>query len=66
VLRAARATAAASGRTYVSPDDVKAVAGPVLAHRIILQPEAELQGRTQTEVIERVLQSVPVPRAVDA
>jgi MoxR-like ATPase len=66
VLRAARATAAASGRTYVSPDDVKAVAGPVLAHRIILQPEAELQGRTQAEVIERVLQTVPVPRAVDA
>jgi MoxR-like ATPase len=66
LLRAARALAAAAGRQYVSPDDVKTMAVPVLAHRIILHPEAELQGRTQAEMIERVLQAVPVPRAVTA
>jgi MoxR-like ATPase len=64
LLRAARASAAIDGREYVSPDDVKAMAVPVLSHRIILEPEAELQGRTQVEMIERVLEAVPVPRAV--
>jgi len=64
LLRAARASAAAHGRPYVSPDDVKAMAPLVLAHRMLLHPEAELQGRTAAEVVARALQSVPVPRAV--
>ncbi|WP_375503197.1 AAA family ATPase [uncultured Jatrophihabitans sp.] len=66
LLRAARAWAAASGRPYVVPEDVKAMAPVVLAHRVILQPDAELQGRTGTELVARAVQSVPVPRAVSA
>jgi MoxR-like ATPase len=66
LLRASRASAAAQGRTFVLPEDVKAMAPVVLAHRLILQPEAELQGRTGAELVARALQSVPVPRTVTA
>ena len=66
LLRAARACAAASGRPYVVPEDVKEMAPAVLAHRVILQPDAELQGRTGTELVARAVQSVPVPRAISA
>jgi MoxR-like ATPase len=45
------------------PDDVKSLTVPVLAHRIILTPEAELRGQTASEVIEEALASVPVPQA---
>jgi MoxR-like ATPase len=62
LLRAARANAAAAGRAFVTPEDVKQMAPVVLAHRVILQPDAELQGRTGGELITRALQSVPVPR----
>jgi MoxR-like ATPase len=65
LLRAARAAAAATGRPFVTPDDVKEVAGLVLPHRLILTPEAELQGTTASELITRVLATVPVPRYVD-
>jgi len=64
LLKAARATAAADGRTFVTPEDVKAVATSVLAHRILLRPEAELEGRTNSELVARALQGVPVPRTV--
>jgi MoxR-like ATPase len=64
LLKAARATAAADGRSFVTPEDVKAVATSVLAHRILLRPEAELEGRTNSELVARALQSVPVPRTV--
>jgi MoxR-like ATPase len=66
LLRAARATAAADGRAFVLPEDVKEMAPIVLSHRVILQPDAELQGRTGAELIARAVQSVPVPRTVDA
>ncbi|MEO6886780.1 MAG: AAA family ATPase, partial [Jatrophihabitantaceae bacterium] len=66
LLRAARAAAAAAGRLFVVPEDVKAMAPIVLSHRVILQPEAELQGRTGAELIARAVQSVPVPRPVNA
>jgi MoxR-like ATPase len=66
LLRAARAAAACAGRTFVIPEDVKALAPVVLAHRVILQPEVELQGRTGAELITRAVQSVPVPHAVAA
>ena len=66
LLRASRAAAAATGRPFVLPEDVKAMAPVVLSHRLILQPEAELQGRTGAELVGRALQSVPVPRAVPA
>ncbi len=62
LLRAARAHAGAAGRPYVTPEDVKAVATAVLAHRVLLRPEAELQGRTGTDLVGRILQSTPVPR----
>jgi MoxR-like ATPase len=64
LLRAARVASAAAGRTYVTPDDVKLLAESVLAHRIILRPEAEIQGRTPAEVVARALQAVPVPRTL--
>ena len=48
------------GRDYVVPDDVKALAAPTLAHRLILQPQARLKDLAQTTVIAEVLASVPV------
>ena len=59
--RAARAYAAAQGRNYVLPDDVKVLAGPVLSHRLMLTPEAQLQGSDAAGVVADVLGSVAVP-----
>ncbi len=61
--RVARARAAASGRAYVVPDDLKALAQPVLAHRLCLSPEAQMQGARASEIVEDVLRRVPVPTA---
>ena len=61
LFRAAQARAALSGRAYVLPDDVKAVGQPVLAHRIVLSPEARLRGRDVREVIAEVMRSIAVP-----
>ena len=58
LLRAVRVRAASQARPYVFPEDVKALAGPVLAHRLILTPEAELSGRTGADVVEEVLATV--------
>jgi MoxR-like ATPase len=62
LLATSRAWAWLSGRDYVSPDDVKALARPTLRHRVALRPEAELEGVTADAVLEGVLASVPVPR----
>ena len=62
LLHASKAMAAFVGRDYVTPDDVKAVAAPVLRHRIVLKPEAELDGLRPDDVIQRILSTVPVPR----
>jgi MoxR-like ATPase len=59
--RAARALAASYGRDYVLPDDVKALAVPVLSHRLVLTPEADLSGVSVAEVIVDFIRSVPVP-----
>ena len=59
--RVARARAAAAGRGYVIPDDVKALAVPVLAHRLIVTPEAQLQGVGPADALGEVLRAVPVP-----
>ncbi len=59
--RVARVQAAAQTRSYVSPDDVKALARPVLAHRLLVNPEAQLQGVTAAQVLEQILEAVPVP-----
>lgn len=62
LLLSARALAAISGRDFVSPDDIKSMAVPVLEHRLILRPEYEIEGLTVTEVIMDILKDVAVPR----
>jgi MoxR-like ATPase len=57
-----RAWAWLSGRDYVTPDDVKALSGPTLRHRIQLRPEVELDGATPDGVLQGLLTAVPVPR----
>jgi MoxR-like ATPase len=61
LIRAARAYAWTDGRPFVTPDDVKDIAQAVLAHRIILTPDAELNGRTAAMVVAEVLAQTPVP-----
>ena len=61
--RATRALAASVGREFVLPDDLKALAGPVLEHRLVLTPEASMSGASQADILEDVLGSVPVPTA---
>jgi MoxR-like ATPase len=58
----ARALAAMDGRDYLLPDDIKAAALPVLRHRILLKPEADLEGLTPDLIVQQVLASVEVPR----
>jgi len=62
VLLASKAFAALQGRTYVTPDDVKFIVPPVFRHRILLKPEAEIEGLDADTVIQRLLGSVEVPR----
>jgi MoxR-like ATPase len=62
LLRAARAWAALAARDFTTPDDIRAVALPVLEHRLLLRPESELEGVRATEVLDRILHEVPVPR----
>ncbi|QCR20833.1 AAA family ATPase [Agrococcus sp. SGAir0287] len=62
ITRAAKAWAAAHGRNYVLPDDVKTLAQPVWAHRVVLDPEAEFSGVTGDRVIERAIADVPAPQ----
>jgi MoxR-like ATPase len=62
LIMAARACAAIAGRDFVTPDDIKAMAVPVLEHRLILRPEFEIEGLSVPEVIQQILQQVAVPR----
>ncbi len=62
LLLASRAYAAVGGRDFVTPDDIKYMAVPVLEHRLVLRPEFEIEGMTVPEVIQRILQEVAVPR----
>jgi MoxR-like ATPase len=62
LLATAKAWAWLSGRDYVTPDDVKALARPTLRHRVAVRPEAELEGVTADGVLDSVLASVPAPR----
>jgi MoxR-like ATPase len=62
VLKCAKTHAAVVGRDYLTPDDVKAVAAPALRHRVILRPEADIEGLSADDVIQSVLSEVPVPR----
>jgi MoxR-like ATPase len=65
LLKLARARAALSGRDFVLPDDVKAVAVAALAHRLVLRPELWVQQITAEDVVRDVLQTVPTPKAED-
>ncbi len=61
LLRVAKARALADGRGFVAPDDVKAAAGPVLAHRLIVAPEARAAGLTGGQLVRETLEHTPVP-----
>ncbi|ELZ02515.1 AAA family ATPase [Natrialba asiatica] len=61
LFEAARAYAAITGRSYVTPDDIKRVARSVLAHRLVLTPDATVNGVDKSQVVDGVLESVPVP-----
>ncbi|MGH8901965.1 MAG: AAA family ATPase [Egibacteraceae bacterium] len=61
LLRAARAKSAAEGRDYVLPDDVKALAHPLLSHRLVLSPEAQMTDRSAADIVHELLDSVPIP-----
>ncbi len=63
LVRAARAQAALAGRDFVVPDDLHAVAIPVLAHRLVLTAEAQASRRSSAELIRNLIQRVPVPQA---
>ncbi|NRB76902.1 MAG: MoxR family ATPase [Verrucomicrobiales bacterium] len=62
LLLSSRAFAAIEGRDYVTPDDIRLMAYPVLSHRIILRPEYEIEGMTVREAVNKLLESVAVPR----
>ena len=62
LLLSGRAYAAVAGRDFVTPDDIKTMAVPVLEHRLLLRPEFEIEGHTVPEVIQQILKEVVVPR----
>jgi MoxR-like ATPase len=62
LLKAAQVIAASEGRPFVTPDDVKPMVAAVLRHRVMLHPDAQLQGTSADERIEDILRAVPVPR----
>jgi MoxR-like ATPase len=62
LILAARTYAAINGRDFITPDDVKTMAPPVLEHRLILRPEFEIEGLTVKEVIGEILKTIAVPR----
>ncbi|WP_277552290.1 AAA family ATPase [Halobaculum limi] len=64
-LNAGKARAAIHGRDYVIPDDIKALAEPILIHRLLLSTEAEIGDQSTEEVVERIVGSVDVPSGVD-
>ena len=61
LLNGAKAVAAINGRDYVIPDDVKQLLYPTLNHRILIKPEAELEGITIADVIRKIIEEVPAP-----
>ncbi|WP_207588151.1 AAA family ATPase [Halomontanus rarus] len=61
LFEAARAYATIVGREYVTPDDIKRVAHPVMAHRLVLTPDATVNSVSKSQIVDTVLESVPVP-----
>lgn len=62
ILNASKAYAAVNGRDFVTPEDIKFVAQPVLRHRVMLTPEKEMEGTTTDQVIRQIIEKVEVPR----
>ncbi len=62
MMRASKAIAALRGRDFVTPEDIQYIAAPVLNHRIILTPEAEMEGITPEEIIKEILATIEIPR----
>jgi MoxR-like ATPase len=61
LLKAGRASAASKGRDYVVPDDIQELAVPVLGHRLLLSPEAQMRGASVADVLEGLVGRVPIP-----
>jgi MoxR-like ATPase len=61
-LQAAKVLATLRDRNFITPDDIKETAAPILRHRLILKPEAEIEGVPVDQVIDTILASVEVPR----
>jgi len=61
-LNTAKGFAAIRGRDFVTPEDIKEAAIPVLQHRVIVTPEREMEGITSIEIIKQILESVEIPR----
>ena len=62
ILSTAKAIAAMNGRDFVTPDDIKFVATPVLNHRVMLTPEKEMEGISTKDVISQIIEKIEVPR----
>ena len=62
LLESSRAAAALEGRDFITPDDVKSLVAPVLAHRVTLSPEAEMEGMALEDLLARIFDAVEVPR----
>jgi MoxR-like ATPase len=62
LMLVAKALAAIDGRSYVVPDDVKEAALPALRHRLVLQPEADLEGMTADQALQEIIRSVEIPQ----
>jgi MoxR-like ATPase len=62
ILNAAKGFAALRGRDFVTPEDIKEAAVPVLQHRVMVTPEREMEGLTSVEIIRQIIESVEIPR----
>lgn len=62
MINSAKAIAAMSGRDFVTPDDIIKVAAPVLAHRIMLTPDKEMEGLTASDIVAQIIQKIEIPR----
>jgi MoxR-like ATPase len=62
ILNGSKAFAALNGRDFVTPEDIKVIALPVLRHRVILTPEKEMEGVTADDVVKQIIDKIEVPR----
>ena len=62
IMDASKALAAINGRDFITPDDIKKVAIPVLGHRILLTPEREMEGLTAQQVVKQIVDGIEIPR----